>query len=168
MNRQMPGGVYAEFQVSQATLHDRGVLYGFSIQHSSEKRERTGWRDQKKNAESLMPIDQAKVLVDIPEIPVDGVVESAVSQPLPLPTLIEAMESTVIVADFGSARLIDDLEEEEIIPPVLRVIVMIRQKPQTSHHTTGGQLSMRSNGHACRSIRGPKLSRPVLPTYYRM
>lgn len=39
-----------------------------------------------------------------PEMSYDGTVSSAVSQPLPMPTLEEAMKRTFVLADFGSGR----------------------------------------------------------------
>ncbi|KAK0196034.1 kinase-like protein [Armillaria mellea] len=48
----------------------------------------------------------------------DGLVN--VSQPLPIPTLEEAMQQTFVVADFGSAHLIDTRSHEEISPLSLR------------------------------------------------
>ncbi|KAJ7581231.1 kinase-like protein [Mycena floridula] len=56
----------------------------------------------------------------LPEMSKDGIVEAAVSQPLPLPTLAEAMERNFIVADFGSARLVEEIAQEEITPVILR------------------------------------------------
>ncbi|KAK0430418.1 kinase-like protein [Armillaria borealis] len=50
----------------------------------------------------------------------DGLVNVAVSQPLPIPTLQEAMQRTFVVADFGSAQLIDTRSHEEISPLSLR------------------------------------------------
>ncbi|SJK98279.1 uncharacterized protein ARMOST_01542 [Armillaria ostoyae] len=50
----------------------------------------------------------------------DGLVNAAVSQPLPIPTLQEAMQRTFVVADFGSAQLIYTRSHEEISPLSLR------------------------------------------------
>ena len=39
-----------------------------------------------------------------PESSYDGTVEAAVSQPLPTPTMEEAMQRNYVVADFGSGK----------------------------------------------------------------
>ncbi|KAI0315034.1 kinase-like domain-containing protein [Amylostereum chailletii] len=55
-----------------------------------------------------------------PEDSFDGVVQAAVSQPLPLPTLEEAMEKTFLVGDFGSAQSRVDHITNSICPMVFR------------------------------------------------
>ncbi|PBK92967.1 kinase-like protein [Armillaria gallica] len=55
-----------------------------------------------------------------PELSYEGFVTAAVSQPLPIPTLQEAMQRTFVVADFGSARPIFTHGQEEISPLSLR------------------------------------------------
>ncbi|KAK0212175.1 kinase-like domain-containing protein [Desarmillaria ectypa] len=50
----------------------------------------------------------------------DGLVKAAVLQPLPIPTLQEAMRLTFVVADFGSAQPIDIHTQDEISPLPLR------------------------------------------------
>ncbi|PBK84348.1 hypothetical protein ARMGADRAFT_606414 [Armillaria gallica] len=46
----------------------------------------------------------------------DSLVNAAVSQPLPIPTVQEAMQQIFVVADFDSAQLIDTRSHEEISP----------------------------------------------------
>ncbi|KAK0441957.1 kinase-like protein [Armillaria borealis] len=55
-----------------------------------------------------------------PELSYEGFVTAAVSQPLPLPTLQEAMQRTFVVADFGSTQPIYTHSQEEISPLSLR------------------------------------------------
>ncbi|KAF8903165.1 kinase-like protein [Gymnopilus junonius] len=59
-----------------------------------------------------------------PEASHDGLVEAAISQPLPIPTLQEAMQRTFVVADFGhvilTAQLVENHTENKISPPPLR------------------------------------------------
>ncbi|KAK0448897.1 kinase-like protein [Desarmillaria tabescens] len=55
-----------------------------------------------------------------PELSYEGLVTVAVSQPLPIPTLQEAMQRTFLVADFGSAQPVDVHDQEEISPIALR------------------------------------------------
>ncbi|KAK0215175.1 kinase-like protein [Armillaria nabsnona] len=50
----------------------------------------------------------------------DGLVNAAVSQPLLILTLQEAMQRAYVVGDFGSAQLIDTRSHEEISPLSLR------------------------------------------------
>ncbi|KDR71809.1 hypothetical protein GALMADRAFT_143593 [Galerina marginata CBS 339.88] len=55
-----------------------------------------------------------------PEMSQDGIVQAAVSQPLPVPTLAEAMKRTYVVADFGSAQPITNHQVDEITAYPLR------------------------------------------------
>ncbi|KAK0448169.1 kinase-like protein [Armillaria borealis] len=55
-----------------------------------------------------------------PEASHDGLVEAAVSQPLPIPTLQEAMQRTFVVADFSHAQPIYIQTENKISLPPLR------------------------------------------------
>ncbi|KAG1889218.1 kinase-like protein [Suillus subluteus] len=55
-----------------------------------------------------------------PEESHDGTMQAAVSQPLPVPTLEEAMQRTFILADFGSAQPIATHITDEITAPDLR------------------------------------------------
>ncbi|KDR74464.1 hypothetical protein GALMADRAFT_141499 [Galerina marginata CBS 339.88] len=55
-----------------------------------------------------------------PEVSQDGIVQAAVSQPLPVPTLAEAMKRTYVVADFGSAQPITNHQIDEITAFPLR------------------------------------------------
>lgn len=50
----------------------------------------------------------------------DGLINVAVSQPLPIPTLQEAMQRAFVVGDFGSAQLMYTGSHEEITPLSLR------------------------------------------------
>ncbi|KAK0493134.1 kinase-like domain-containing protein [Armillaria luteobubalina] len=50
----------------------------------------------------------------------DGLINVAVSQPLPIPTLQEAMQRAFVVGDFGSAQLMYTRSHEEITPLSLR------------------------------------------------
>ncbi|KAI0076267.1 kinase-like protein [Panus rudis PR-1116 ss-1] len=55
-----------------------------------------------------------------PEESYDGIVQSAVSQPLPMPSLQEAASRTFVVADFGNAQPIGKHLTDFITPPGLR------------------------------------------------
>ncbi|KXN84886.1 Serine/threonine-protein kinase SRPK [Leucoagaricus sp. SymC.cos] len=55
-----------------------------------------------------------------PEASHDGILQSAVSQPLPIPTLDEAMQRTFILADFGCAYPRFLQNDHQISPPSLR------------------------------------------------
>ncbi|KZT01010.1 kinase-like protein [Laetiporus sulphureus 93-53] len=55
-----------------------------------------------------------------PEASQDGIVQSAVSQPLPLPSLQEAMQRTFALGDFGSAQPIDKHTVDHITAVHLR------------------------------------------------
>ncbi|KAF8874331.1 kinase-like domain-containing protein [Infundibulicybe gibba] len=55
-----------------------------------------------------------------PEASSDGVVQAAVSQPLPIPTLQDAMERTYVLADFGSSQPTSIHTTDEITAPGLR------------------------------------------------
>ncbi|KAF8531902.1 kinase-like protein [Gautieria morchelliformis] len=54
------------------------------------------------------------------EASVDGTVQAAVSQPLPIPTAEEATQCTYVVADFGSAQSITNQIADEITAYPLR------------------------------------------------
>ncbi|KAF8885738.1 kinase-like domain-containing protein [Infundibulicybe gibba] len=55
-----------------------------------------------------------------PEVSVDGKVRAAVSQPLPIPTLQDALKRTYVLADFGSSQPIIVHTADEITTPALR------------------------------------------------
>ncbi|KAF8573007.1 kinase-like protein [Ramaria rubella] len=55
-----------------------------------------------------------------PEASHDGMVQAAVSQPLPIPSLEQALLRNFAVADFGSAQLISTTTEDEITAAPLR------------------------------------------------
>ncbi|KAF8874333.1 kinase-like protein [Infundibulicybe gibba] len=55
-----------------------------------------------------------------PEVSSDGMVQAAVSQPLPIPTLEAAMKRNYVLADFGSAQSTNDQTTDEITTPALR------------------------------------------------
>ncbi|KAJ3913950.1 kinase-like protein, partial [Lentinula edodes] len=55
-----------------------------------------------------------------PEASLDGIVSSAVTQPLPVPSLDDAMKCEYLIADFGSAQLFDKPKELEVTSAPLR------------------------------------------------
>ncbi|KAJ4473994.1 kinase-like protein [Lentinula edodes] len=55
-----------------------------------------------------------------PEASLDGIVTSAVTQPLPVPSLDDAMKCEYLIADFGSAQLFDEPKELEVTSAPLR------------------------------------------------
>ncbi|KAJ3884466.1 kinase-like protein [Lentinula edodes] len=55
-----------------------------------------------------------------PEASLDGAVCSAVTQPLPVPSLDDAMKCEYLIADFGSAQLFDKPKELEVTSAPLR------------------------------------------------
>ncbi|TFK33777.1 kinase-like protein [Crucibulum laeve] len=55
-----------------------------------------------------------------PEASFDGTVEAAVTQPLPIPTVDEAMERIYVVGDFGSAQSVSNHTTDMITAPPLR------------------------------------------------
>ncbi|KAJ7036973.1 kinase-like protein [Mycena alexandri] len=62
----------------------------------------------------------------------DPVVEAAVSQPLPLPTLEQASSGSFMLADFGSAQIIADQVTSHITPETLRAPEVIMRRPWDS------------------------------------
>ncbi|KAF8578444.1 kinase-like protein [Ramaria rubella] len=55
-----------------------------------------------------------------PEASYDGTFQAAVSQPLPMPSMEDAMKLTYVVADFGSAQPITDHKTNDITSCALR------------------------------------------------
>ncbi|KAF5380301.1 hypothetical protein D9757_007937 [Collybiopsis confluens] len=55
-----------------------------------------------------------------PEASLDGLVSSAVTQPLPVPSLDDAVKCDYLLADFGSAQLFDKPKEDEVTSLPLR------------------------------------------------
>ncbi|KAK0455646.1 kinase-like protein [Desarmillaria tabescens] len=86
----------------------------------------------------------------VPEASHDGLVEATVSQPLPIPTLQEAMQRTFVVADFGHAQLIENHTENKISPPLLCPPEIIIGGPWTYDHILGimtDQCTLDANGN---------------------
>ncbi|KAJ7726753.1 kinase-like protein [Mycena metata] len=67
-----------------------------------------------------------------PEQSWDYVVEMAVSQPLPPPTLEQASSGSFMIADFGSAQIIADQVTSHITPETLRAPEVIMRRPWDS------------------------------------
>ena len=81
-----------------AHAHENGVVHT-DIKHDNIFLDTTLDKDE---IDRLFASDPSKR--HPPEISADGVMHAAVSQPLPIPTIEEAMNSTFVLADFGSGK----------------------------------------------------------------
>ncbi|KAJ7292683.1 kinase-like domain-containing protein, partial [Mycena rebaudengoi] len=88
------------------------------------------------NLPELTTEDKLQVLITTtpsrrhpPERSWDYLVEAAVSQPLPPPTLEQALSGSFMLADFGSAQMIDHQVTSTITPETLRAPEVIMRRP---------------------------------------
>ena len=89
----------------------RGIAHAHrsGVVHTDLKHDNIFFDTRVSTAEIQKLVASEPALLHPPEASHDGIVQAAVSQPLPVPALDEAMKRTYVVADFGSGRFSAEL-----------------------------------------------------------
>ncbi|KAG1855329.1 kinase-like protein [Suillus subalutaceus] len=125
-----PPGLTSIKRIMMHTLRGLAHMYALQIVHTDLKQDNIMF-----DMGSLTQADIAAIIEadptrrHPPEEGLDCVVQAAVSQPLPLPSLADAMTRNYIVADFGSAQPANVHTTDEIFAYALRAPETILKSP---------------------------------------